>query len=230
VQTLAEDFDRDAALGSFGAAYPGYDGYDGGRDTSRNFGRPLAEQGLWNDATTSTVAGGVYDCRLHTQGGTPQVCALTPSPDGRWRTGARYGRYSVRFRIDPVPGYKIAWLLWPASGRWRDGEIDFPEAALDGSVTGAAHDVEGRPEHDQWYVDLHTPLTGWHTATITWVPGRITFDLDGRSVSTTDPAALPRVPMRWALQAETRLAATPPDAAASGHIRIDWLVAYRYRP
>jgi hypothetical protein len=51
-----------------------------------------------------------------------------------------YGRYSVRFKADPLAGFKIAWLLWPDSGVWpRDGEIDFPEGELDLTIYGAAH-------------------------------------------------------------------------------------------
>lgn len=229
-QVIAEDFSRSAPLGSFGSAYPGWDGYDGNRDSSRNFGRPIAEQGVWNDTTTSSVQDGIYDCVVRTIGATPNVCALTPTATGRWWEGSLYGRYSVRFEVDPIPGYKIAWLLWPSSNRWSQGEIDFPEGDLDGTITGASHDVQGSPSIDRWFLDTHVGMSSWHTATIEWRPGSITFGLDGTTWRTTDPRALPSSPMRWALQAESRLSATPPKASATGHIRIDWLTEYRYQP
>lgn len=226
-QVLAEDFTTDAPLGRFSQTYPGWAGYDGSRDTSRGLGRPLAQQGVYDSATTSSVSGGVYDCYLHSSGQTPQVCAVTPAIGGALWKGQMYGRYTVRFKIDSIPGYKIAWLLWPSSNEWSEGEIDFPEADLDSTATGTAHEV-GRPARNEYWFDTGVRLTGWHDATIEWLPGELSFTLDGKTWRTTDDAALPKTPMRWALQAETRLSAEPPSASASGHIDIDWLTAYSY--
>src|SRR4051812_38767480 len=39
---LSEDFDRNAPLGGFATEYPGWAGYDGARDTSRDLGRDPA--------------------------------------------------------------------------------------------------------------------------------------------------------------------------------------------
>jgi hypothetical protein len=228
-QVIAEDFTRPAPLGTFAARYSGWAGYDGNRDTSRGLGRPRAQQGLWRSATTLSVHDGLLDCRLHTRGTTPQVCAVTPTATGRWWEGRRYGKYVVRFRADRVPGYKIAWLLWPASDDWSEGEIDFPEGSLTGTITGAAHRL-GDPEWTPKYFDTRTTMTGWHTAAITWKPGRLTFTLDGRRWTTTKRSVLPRTPMRWALQAETRLSKRAPAATTTGHIEIDWVAAYRWRP
>jgi hypothetical protein len=228
-QVFAQDFSTAAPLGRFASAYPGWAGYDGSKDTSKGLGRPASQQGVYDSATTSSVANGIYDCYLHTQGGTPQVCALTPALGGKFWNGQRYGRYSVRFKIDDVPGYKIAWLLWPSSNQWSQGEIDFPEADLDSTATATAHQV-GNPSHNEYWVNTGVRLTGWHTATIEWVPGKVTFDLDGSTWQTTKPAALPTNPMRWALQAETQLSAKAPSASAAGHIDIDWLTAYQYQP
>jgi hypothetical protein len=227
-QTIAQDFTTTAALGRFAARYPGWAGYDGNRDSSRGF-RPLATQGLWNSATTSSVHGGVFDCDLHTEGTVPQVCALTPTRTGRWWEGRRYGRYSVRFRADAAPGYKIAWLLWPSSNRWSEGELDFPEAPLNGAITGAAHRLGSDPAQTPLYVRTGVRMQRWHTATIAWSPGRVSYALDGKRVATTTSrSAVPTKPMRWALQAESALSATPPDRAVHAHIRIDWLTEYAW--
>lgn len=218
-----QTFDKDAAVGSFGSAYPGYSGYNGGTDTSRTAGRASDKTGLWNNQTTSSVHDGLYDCRLHTEGGRPQVCALTPS-----QSGQTYGRYTVRFKTDPTPGYKIAYLLWPDTDRWSDGEIDFPEGSLDGTISGSVHDSQGNPSRNAYWVDTKKRMNTWQTATIEWTPGRVSFVLDGESWTTTDPSGMPRGSMHWALQAETEIQAQAPDPSTQGHIYIDWLAGYRY--
>ncbi|MGN6741742.1 MAG: glycoside hydrolase family 16 protein [Amnibacterium sp.] len=229
---LGEDFSRPVPLGEFRSVYPHWSAYDGTTDTSRTLGRPWGEQGLWDSGTTSSVQGGVFDCAVHTPpNGPPQVCTLTPPLGGSPWAGRLYGRYSVRFRADAVPGYKVAWLLWPQSNRWPQGEIDFPEADLTGAITGSSHSVDGDPSQVAWKIDTGVAMSsGWHVATIEWTPGRLRFLLDGKVWSTTDPAALPTHPMRWALQTETQLSPAPPPADAAGHVQIDWVAIWRYDP
>lgn len=225
---FSQTFDKNAALGSFTKTYPGYSGYDGGTDTSRTAGRSADRTGLWNNSTTSSVSNGVYNCHLFTQGSRPQVCALTPTPNGSYWSGQMYGRYSVRFKTDKVPGYKIAYLLWPSSDNWNDGEIDFPEGDLDGSITGSVHNVKGNPSQNAYWVDTKAGMSQWQTATIDWRPGRVTFMLGDQSWTTTDQSGIPTKPMRWALQAETQIAAQAPSTSAAGDLQIDWLAAYSY--
>jgi hypothetical protein len=208
-------------MGAFATTYRGWAGYDGARDTSRDLGRPPGQQGLYNSATTTSVANGVVDKYLHTVGRTPQVMALTPplSPQ-------THGRYSVRFRSGVAPGYKVAWLLWPASNDWQEGEIDFPEGPVGGDIQGYAHDTTGDPSRNVWSVRTGVSMTQWHIATIEWMPERITFDLDGYTWTTTDPQAIPTHPMRWVLQTETELNRRAPDRAVSGHVYIDWVAVW----
>lgn len=215
---LAEDFTRDAALGQFDSVYPGWSGYDGARDTSRN--------GTYNSDAVVSVSNGVVDKHLHSQGGAAQVAALTPAINGRAWDGQLYGRYSVRFRADNVPGYKIAWLLWPSNDDWTQGEIDFPEADLDSTISGFSHDVNGNPSRNAWHVDTGSSMNDWHTATIEWTPESVTFVLDGKAQSTSDRSAIPQDPMRWVLQTETALDGGAPSAGASGHVQVDWVAAW----
>ena len=221
---LSEDFTTDAALGHFAAVYPGWAGYDGWRDTSRGLGRPVAQQGEYDSATTTTVHDGVVDEHLHTAGSTPQVMALTP-PLGS-AADSPYGRYAVRFKADEIPGYKMAWLLWPTSDDWHQGEVDFPEGDLGGPVEGYAHDVTGDPSRNAWSVQTGTSMTDWHTAVIEWSPGRLTYTLDDRSWTTTDTSAIPTDPMHWILQTETQLSAQAPPAGSAGHVYVDWVAAW----
>ena len=225
---LSEDFQVDAALGRFAAAYPGWAQYDGLRDTSRDLGRPAASQGRYSSATTTTVHDGVVDIFVHTAHGTPNVVALTPPGATTWDGGQLYGRYSVRFRADEVPGFKVAWLLWPTSDDWSDGEIDFPEGGLGDTINGYSHDVAGAPSTNAWAITTDTSMTDWHIATIEWTRDRLTFVLDKTCWTTTDSDAIPTVPMRWVLQTETELGRTPPHPAASGHVQVDWVRVWRH--
>jgi hypothetical protein len=208
---LSEDFNRTAAPGSFKDVYRGWSAYDGARDTSRN--------GTYNSDAVMSVHGGMADKFLHSTGSGPQVAALTPPIKGQ-----QYGRYSVRFKTDKISGYKIAWLLWPTSENWAKGEVDFPEADLDGTISGFSHDVTGNPSRNAWVVDTKKSLTDWHTATIEWMPGKLTYNLDGQSWTTTDRSAIPTDPMRWVLQTETALSGKAPTG--SGHVYVDWVAAW----
>ena len=223
---LSEDFDTDAELGEFADVYPGWAQYDGYRDTSRDLGRDQRHQGVYDSATTTTVQDGLVDVHVHTKDGTPQVMALTPTPDGEAWNGQLYGRYSVRFRADDVPGYKIAWLLWPVSDDWVEGEIDFPEGQLGGKIVANSHDVTGDPSVNAFSRGTGVTMDDWHTATIEWSPSRVAFVLDDRRWTTSEPDAIPTTPMRWVLQIETELSSEPPPADEEGHVQIDWVAAW----
>ena len=123
----AEDFNQTLALGAVTASdYWQWFGYDGQRDTSRNrparLGPPNTS-GYYDSATTASMANSILDIYLHTEllSGvqTPRVCTIVPPSS--YQT---YGRYAVRFKADAVAGYKVAFLLWPTSNNWNEGEID----------------------------------------------------------------------------------------------------------
>jgi hypothetical protein len=212
--TLSEDFTRPAALGSFEDVYTDWARYDGSTDTSGN--------GTYNSDLTASVQDGVMRKNLHTAGGTAQVMALTPPIEGQ-----TFGRYAVRFRMDQVPGYKIAWLLWPSSGDWSEGEIDFPEGSVGDRAWGFTHNTTGSPSDNVFALDTQTPTTEWHTAVIEWTPDRITFQLDDKSWSTTDRTGIPTTAMDWVLQTETELEGGAPDPGVSGGVYVDWVAAWR---
>ncbi|MGN6446091.1 family 16 glycosylhydrolase [Amnibacterium sp.] len=223
-RVIAQNFDTDAALGSFASKYPGWAGYDG--STSGASGT------TWNSSTTMSVSGSVLRMRNWMSNGKAQAGALTPivPGTGSWnQQGQTYGKYVVRFKADSVKGFKVAWLLWPTSNNWSSGEVDFPEANLDGAVGWAAHNVLGNPSDQTWGATATRMADGkWHTATTTWEPGRITYELDGSVVKTvTDPTYLPTQPMRWDLQNETSTDGTSPAANADGSVYIDWVAQYK---
>jgi Glycosyl hydrolases family 16 len=173
-----------------------------------------------------SVHNGVLDYYLHTVSRFEKwnnvhcVAAALPKVHG---AGQTYGRYSVRFRADPVLDYAMAALLWPNDGKWPDhGEIDFAEGRLDGTVNAFAHHADHGG--GQQAFDSHKRFTPWHTATVEWTPGKEVFYLDGKVIGTS-ATLVPNKPMHPVLQADTAYGKVPPNTAA-GHIQIAWVVVY----
>ncbi|MDQ0819300.1 hypothetical protein QFZ79_001595 [Arthrobacter sp. V4I6] len=173
-----------------------------------------------------SVQNGVLDWFLHSEKGISMGAAPAPRIPNAAKNPPRensllYGRYSVRYRADSMPGFKTAWLLWPDSGIWpRDGEIDFPEGDLGATITAAAHFMSLDPKRfEQFFTDKFS--TEWHVATTEWRPGQVEFFVDGVSigVSTTD---VPSTPMHLILQTESCLPNCPAPAT-QGHVFLDWI-------
>lgn len=184
--------------------------------------------GVYSPSKVISVAGGVLDIFIHTESGVHRVAAPVPlihGPDGT--LGQLYGRYVIRFQADKLPGYKIAWLLWPDSETWpRDGEIDFPEGNLDGNICAFMHRQDGAAGNDADGFYSGVPVSsGWHTAAIEWKRDTVRFILDGQVLGASTER-LPNSAMHWVLEAATNLDGYDPEDAVSGHIQIDWVAAY----
>jgi hypothetical protein len=197
-------------------AYP-----DGWPDTSDN--------GRYMPSEVMSEHDGTLDLYLHTERGVPQVAAPVPIIQGAPGRlgGLRYARYSIRFRADPLPCYKAAWLLWPDSERWpEDGEINFPEGSLDEEISAFSHRQGGDSDHDQDAFDTGAGYGSWHTATTEWTARALRFYLDGTLIGETT-RRIPSTPMHWVLQTETGLDGCVPANRTAGHVRIDWATVYR---
>jgi hypothetical protein len=221
-QIFTDDFTTDVPLGSFPnavsdtwRAYP-----DGTQDTSKN--------GTYEPDQVASVQNGLLNVHLHTANGTHMVAALLPKLPGApgKNGGLLYGRYAIRFKADPMPGYKVAWLLWPDSGNWPyDGEIDFPEGNLDSTISAFMHHMDGTSKSDQDAYPTNAQYTSWHTAVIEWLPTRVTFILDGQVIGNST-ARIPNTPMHWVIQTETALDGVAPSDSVAGNVQIDWVAAY----
>jgi hypothetical protein len=223
VSIFRDDFDWTASEGQFpsGDTITGWSSYPHGwKDTSRN--------GTYDPGIVS-VHEGVLDKHLRYQDGEFKVAALMPNI-GPGIRNQLYGRYEVRFRADPVEGYKTAWLLWPQSEVWpRDGEIDFPEGLLDGTMCAFMHRQGATSGSDQDVFCTGTTYTDWHTAVIEWEPSRVGFYLDGVLIGESTQR-IPNTPMRWVIQTETELGSTPPPTWAQGHVYLDHVEVWDYAP
>lgn len=221
-QVFVDNFAQSVPTGKFPqavstkwSAYP-----TGWKDTSKF--------GTYSPAKVVSIHDGIMDLHLRTENGVPLVSAPEPKLAGGTR-GQLYGRYAVRYKADAVAGYKVAWLLWPDTDVWADGEINFPEGDLTDRAWGFMH-YRGDPTAQDWYRTSAT-FAGWHTAVLEWTPTSVRFTMDGRVVGTsTDVTKIPRTPMHWVLQTETEIKATPPPVASAGHVYIDWVAAYAMVP
>lgn len=231
--SYGQDFTTAAPLGQFSKVYGSkWAGYTGIRnDTSRN--------GSYQPDKVLSVANGKLDMTLGYDAATGLNNVATPFPQppaGVNGGSAEYlgMRTSIRFRSsNRMPGYKVAWMMWPASWNWDDGEIDFPEATLDeDNLWGFSHEAgTGHPEINALWAKAPASFhEGWHVATTEWKPGvSVEFFLDGVSIGKTTQH-VPTKPMHWLLQTETGLSKTPPPQTSRGTISIDWLTVESYQP
>ena len=70
---------------------------------------------------------------------------------------------------DPVKNYKAAPLLWPASDKWEEGEVDFPEGNLSGTATAYNHKV-GDPSKNDVEIQTGAKLADKHVYAIVRFP------------------------------------------------------------
>lgn len=228
-QVYTQDFTALAAIGQIENVYDyrvrGY--ADGELTTNRNGGYYYPSKVL---SVINNVAGAsngtALDWYIHSEvvSGSTRFMTATPTPQGY--ANQTYGRYSVRMRADALAGYKTAFLLWPESQVWEEGEIDFPEGSLDGVVTGAVHGIAPSDPNSFLLIPATTTyLQNWHIYTIDWLPGHVRMYIDG-VLQRDFTQWVPTVPMYWALQVETDYDA--PVASTQGHLQVDWCVVYEY--
>lgn len=228
-QVFLDDFPTNVPLGEFPenpatvnrwSAYP-----SNWHDTSGN--------GTYDAHRTVSIDGGLLNIYLHTDPntGTPLVAALVPKPLGGSgdpnRPNLLYARYAIRFRADPLPRYKLASLLWPASkDLLADGEIDFPEGLFDRTIHGYVHHTNGSSPGDQDRFVTRARYPRWHTAVTEWTSNRVRFYLDHSLIGeTTD--RVPNAPMHWIIQTETGTVTSAPDPQTAGLFQIDWAAIWR---
>jgi len=214
-----EDFTTNAPSGGFLSRYPNFGAYPWGwLDTSK--------RGHY-DPRILSVSGGMLTMHLHTSSdGIHHVAAPYPKLPGGG-SNQLYGRYSVRFRADAVDGYKTAWLLWPQSEVWSDGEIDFPEGDLTGTISAFLHHVGAPTEQD--YFGTGVGFANWHVATTEWSPNKVVFSFDGRVIGTSTQH-VPARAMHYVLQTETELGADPVPSTTAGNVQVDWVSIWRHEP
>ncbi len=225
-QIFADDFKTDVPLGSFPSAvsrtwgcYP-----DGWHDTSGN--------GTYSCTKVCSIHDGMLDLHIHTEKGVHYVAVPYPKiPGGSSQNGQLYGRYAVRFKADVLHGYKTAWLLWPDREVWpREGEIDFPEGELSGTINAFMHHKGAALGSEQDAYPTGITYGAWHTTVIEWSPSAVSYYLDGKLIGRSTEY-IPDTPMHWVLQTETSTApGVIPSDSTEGHVLVAWVAVYAPTP
>jgi licheninase len=122
------------------------------------------------------------------------------------RFNQTYGKWEVRFRADAGAGWEPVVLLWP-QGSPANGEIDMAEIKAPNRHGAGEFLHLGPHSHFAWH---HIPpavnFTKWHTIGVEWLPGRVTFFLDGKQTWSvhgqpgTSSNFVPSTPFHFALQ------------------------------
>ncbi len=217
-RVFSDDFTTDVPIGGFlTSEYKNrWMSYDGFGDTSG--------VGRYEPKKVLSVKDGALDYFLHTENGVPLGAAPVPLVNGQW-PGQVYGRFSLRARADSLAGFGNGWLLWSNDNNWNDGEIDFAEGALDGHINAYNHCV-GDPRRNCTVAETTTTWNDWHTMTVEWLPGSVTFFLDGKVIGRS--TSVPTAEMHMVLQTATT--GVKPAADTAGHVQIDWVTIDEYRP
>lgn len=151
------------------------------------------------------------------------------------KTNRTYGRWEIRFRAGAGAGYEPVVLLWP-KGKWPvDGEIDLAEV-FNAQRHGAGEFLH-LGSHNR-FIGKHIPatvdFTRWHTIAVDWLPGHITFWLDGKALWTVKRATgnsnyVPSTPFHLALQNDEGCDGhCKPNKRTPAHVimYVDWVKVY----
>jgi glycosyl hydrolase family 16 len=148
-----------------------------------------------------------------------------------------YGRWVIRFRADRGAGYEPVVLLRPVPGTWpRNGEIDLAEVKFP-SRRGAGEYVHlgSANTHVGHHIPSSVSFARWHVLAVDWLPGHITFWLDGRRQWTVLPSTgrrdyIPGTPFHLDLQNDQGCAnhRCRPNSSTPRRttMQIDWVKIY----
>jgi hypothetical protein len=220
-RVMLDGFGENIRLGEWGKPGGRWE-HPGGMWKARAAGaRDTSGRGVYNSMKTTSQHDSLLDVYIHSEGSTRYVAAPIPL------VGDRRGmRISLCMRTSEIPGYKIAFLLWPRDGDGNaQGEIDFPENKLLRTNTNAFMHYDPRPrsgKFQDWY-DGGVHVLGWHVFTMQWRPSHdyVSFWVDGVRIGRSIKPQVPDGPMHYVMQMET-YPRDPLPAPTSGHVLVDW--------
>jgi hypothetical protein len=224
-RAFSEDFNTPAPLGSFNAVYGSVFGeYDGSKSTN-GFTKYDSNKVLY-------VQNGSLCYDLHSVNG--QSYAAAPQP---WKFKSfLYGQVGMSVRLDSStgPGYKVAFLLWPATNQWSD-EVDFPEidpdftvpvraVSLNTTTANGSHTFSGTSNTGVYLTD-----NKYHTFLLDWEPGKMTASIDGKVVENFPAKSIPTQPMRLSLQAEGWIDHGSIPVSTADILEVPWVYINMYK-
>ncbi|OII10438.1 hypothetical protein BIU97_09885 [Curtobacterium sp. MCBA15_009] len=204
-QTVREQFSTKAAAGGqFASTYA---------KTWQPY--PDGTGGMYFSGSQISAHNGYMDVRLDGKRG---AAGTFGTPKGAW--SHKGGKFTVRAKATGGDGNGAAFMLWPSSDVWSDGEIDYPEGNFDARPMVHHHSMRPGREAAATSTDTGVDWRRWHTYSIEWIPGKsVRYRLDGKVISTVTHD-VPRTEHRYMFQTG--------DWGASGHLYIDWYSTYTY--
>lgn len=194
-----EDFTMPAAAGRVDRTYP---------DSWQPY--PDGTGGRYYSDQVITVHDGVLDVTLDGKRG---AAGTFGEPDTAYSHVG--GTFTVRAKATGGDGNGAAFMLWPSSDVWADGEIDFPEGNFDDVPSVFHHSMTPGQEATAQHLATGVDWRDWHTYSETWVPGRsVTYTVDGRTIGTVTHD-VPTTEHRYMFQVG--------NWGQPGHLLIDWV-------
>ncbi|PCN47669.1 hypothetical protein Csp2054_11205 [Curtobacterium sp. 'Ferrero'] len=140
------------------------------------------------------------------------------TPTGAW--DRRGGKFSIRARALGGDGNGAAFMLWPTSNVWTEGEIDYPEANFEDAPMSHQHSMKKGKEVTATSASTNGSWRSWHVYSIEWIPGKyVRYLFDNRVISTVR-WDVPKTSHRYMFQVG--------NWGKAGHLEIDWVTTYRY--
>jgi hypothetical protein len=204
-ETFVQNFSTDAsAYGQFAQTYA-------------NSWQPYADgtSGIYWSSSQVSAHDGLMDVSLDGSHGAAGTFGTTSGAYSH--TG---GMFSVRAKATGGVGNGAAFMLWPSSNVWSDGEIDYPESNFEASPMLHQHSMTPGQEANNTALSTGVSWRNWHTYSVQWIPGRsVTYLLDGKVIDTITHD-VPTTPHRYMFQVG--------NWGATGHLFIDWVATYDY--
>jgi hypothetical protein len=177
---FVDDFNRC----ELGENWSAYDGRPGG-----------AKYGKWHPSMVSIDNGAL---RLHSRrdGDDWKIGGVS-----NWPVTQKYGRWEVRYKVQPNADISYHFLLWPQNEKWPP-EIDFAEdvsSQRDG-IAAFLHWKDGSTKRKA-NAHIAGDFTDWRTVGVEWAPGIVRYLLDGKVWAISrSPERAPTTPMWMGLQ------------------------------
>ncbi|ROP66010.1 glycosyl hydrolase family 16 [Curtobacterium sp. PhB130] len=202
-QSFVENFSTTAAAnGAFAKTY-------------KNSWQPYPDAGQYSSGSQISSHDGLMDVKLDGANG---AAGTFGTPTGAWSHVG--GKFTVRAKATGGDGNGAAFMLWPSSNTWSDGEIDFPEGNFEATPMAFQHSMTPGQEANSTMISSGVNWRAWHTYSVEWIPGKsMTYSVDGKVIRTTT-TDVPTTAHRYMFQVG--------NWGASGHLFVDWVSTYDY--
>jgi hypothetical protein len=192
----------------------GWSLYDNGSGGTTVVGKGrLAEQCIFGN--------GMVTLKQDASGATCGMSSDFASKYGYWEARMRTYTTGTGGGSAPHP----VMLLWPDTGSWSDGELDWVETDIgDDGIGVFFHCTTGDPSQNCYHTSHKVDITQWHTYGFEWTATTLKGFVDGQEIYSTDGAGgNPSVSMHETLQLDNNTGQMPPKP---GNMEVDWVHMY----